>query len=273
MLRSHTGWAIELEDFAALERLPNDDPIMAMRGQYEANRLDPREVLRVENQGSVGSCAGHSLSTIMEWCHCIATGHAELQLSRAMAYYWTQRIDGITGDRGSTIHGGTRLAKETGVCREQLWPYVARYNPQSPVPEADIKADAARFKIQTAVNLRSYEALRIFLESGQGGVHTGITWKQSMNSAVVEQFGGRGGGGHSTGWPCCSERTDRNGRPYIWGANSWGEQFGNGGWFEMSPMAIEQMLADRFTVFIGLSDLTTPEPRRIDWTLNSPWFA
>ena len=267
MTRSHHGWAIELEDFAALDRLPGDDAILAMRGHYEATQFDPRDVIRVENQGSVGSCQGHSLSTCVEWCACIATGHAELQLSRAMAYYWTQKIDGIRGDRGSTISGGVKLAQQTGVCREQLWPYFARYNPKSPVSDAEIKADAARSKIETAIRITSYDAARTFLESGQGGIHIGIPWKSSMKNAVVESFSGGGGGGHAIALLSASSRVDRQSRPYIWLCNSWGESFGNRGWCEVAPAAIEGMLRDRFTVFVGLSDLITPEPRPIDWSL------
>jgi hypothetical protein len=95
--------------------LSSDEPVLAMRGSYEEVSIDPRQFMKVENQGSVGSCQGHSISSCVEWCYAIATGGEKLQLSRAYGYYETQRLDGITGDRGSTIEGGVKLATQYGI--------------------------------------------------------------------------------------------------------------------------------------------------------------
>lgn len=255
------GWRIDKEDYAALQALPDEGPVLAMRGTYKEVAFDPRTVLKVENQGSVGACQGHSLSSDMEWAYIIATGDITLQLSRAMGYYETQRIDGISGDSGSTISGGVKLAKGTGVCRESLWPYTGRYDNRRPSNWNEVIQDAAQYKIGSSLSLTSYEGIRTFLGSGQGGVHLGITWNSSVDRPVVESYSSAGGGGHAIGLYALSDRKDSSGRPYCWMMNSWGKNWGQDGWAEWSPKAIEAMLIARWSVFVGLSDMPNVKPR------------
>lgn len=260
---SESGYAIELEDRAYLASLPSQTFLFSL-GDYNEIRLDPRKLIRIENQGSQGSCAGHSLSSIMEWCYTIASGGEVVQLSRAMAYYEAQRISGIRGDSGSTIGAGAKLAMETGLCLEPLWVYPARYNNTRPSEFQAVLADAGTRKIRSAVKITTYEAYRTFLGAGLGGVHNGIAWGNSMERPVVESFS-PGGGGHAIAGLCLSERIDSQGRPYVWIANSWGLQFGSRdvpGWQEWSPNAISQMLRHQWTEMIGLSDMAIPKPRK-----------
>lgn len=259
---NHTGgWRIDLEKFDVLAALPSEEAVLAMRGTYNEVSVDPRSVLRVENQGSVGSCQGHSISSSCEWCYVIATQNEELQLSRAYGYYETQRLDGISGDRGSTIEGGIRLATEFGICREELWKYSGKYDPARPLPIEELRKDASVYKIGASRKLTSYDGIRTFLGSGQGAVHLGITWNSSVDSAVVNNYSGAQGGGHAIGLYSLSDRKDSQGRPFAWMMNSWGANWGNSGWSEWSPVAIEQMLKSRWAVFIGVSDMPNVKPR------------
>jgi hypothetical protein len=265
------GWRYDLDhEEHRLEKLmaalADDTPVLAMRGTYEEITIDPRAVLKVEQQGQVGACQGQSISSISEWCHCIATGDFRLQLSRAYGYYETQRLDGITGDRGSTIEGGIRLAREFGIPEESLWPYSGRYEPQRPRPIEELRANAAQYRIGKTYKMTSYDAIRTFLGSGQGGIHLGITWNASVGGAVVNNYSGAGGGGHAIGLYSLSDRKDSQGRPFCWMMNSWGLNWGNKGWAEWSPNAISQMLTARWSVFIGVSDMPHLKPRT--FTLN-----
>jgi hypothetical protein len=268
----NTGWNPELENFERLlAGLDSDDFLKLMRNNYQEVRLDPRKLMVVENQGGQGACAGHSLSSIDEWCNAIATGGEMIQLSRAMAYYEAQRISGIRGDQGSTIEAGVKLVTETGLCLESLWMYPRTYNPARPADYQAVLESAKQNRLKQKIRIGSYESFRTFLGSGQGGIHTGISWGNEMNRAVVETFSGGFGGGHSICGLCLSERVDAKGRPYCWIKNSWGHQFGSKvhpGWQEWSPAAIEAMCRHRYTVFVGLSDLDRPEPRKFslaDW--------
>ena len=257
------GWLRDREDFGILDSLPIESAVLAMRGTYSEVTVDPRQVLRVENQGQQGACRGHSISTCCEWSYILQTGDTKLQLSRAMGYYETQRIDGIRGDSGSTISGGVKLSMSVGICEESAWPYPSRYNNARPGNWNDVLANAAKYKIANSIRLTSYEGARTFLGSGQGGVSIGISWGNEMNRPVVELFSGAGGGGHAISLVSLSERKDNQGRPYVWMLNSWGTGFGNGGWSEWSPRAMEQMFRHRFTVAIAVSDMPAVKPRPI----------
>jgi hypothetical protein len=261
------GWLYDLdhepERWQRLQAmLSSDEPVLAMRGSYEEVSIDPRQFMKVENQGSVGSCQGHSISSCVEWCYAIATGGEKLQLSRAYGYYETQRLDGITGDRGSTIEGGVKLATQYGICREELWPYSGRYEPTRPRPIEELRADAAQYKIGKTYSLKSYDAIRTFLGSGQGAVHLGITWNSSVDSGSVNSYSGAGGGGHAIGLYALSTKKDSSGRPWLWMMNSWGGSWGQSGWSEWSPNAVSQMMAARWSVFIGVSDMPNLTPRK-----------
>nr|WP_240491192.1 hypothetical protein [Pirellula sp. SH-Sr6A] len=206
----------------------------------------------------------------MEWCYVIATNGQRQQLSRAMGYYETQRIDGINGDRGSTISGGVKLAKNVGLCEEPLWPYTGRYQPTRPGNWQAITENAAKYKIGRAVQIRTYDDFRAFSGSLQGGIHIGIAWGNSMSKAVVESFS-PGMGGHAIAGLCLSDRVDSQGRPYAWIMNSWGQNVGSRehpGWHEWSPNAISQMLRHQWTEMIGISDMPAAKPRKFsieDW--------
>ncbi len=183
------------------------------------------------------------------------------QLSRAYGYYETQRLDGISGDRGSTIEGGIRLATEFGIPEESLWPYSGRYEPTRPRPIEELRTNAAKYKIGKSYRLRTYDAIRTFIGSGQGAVHLGITWNSSVDSAVVNNYSGAQGGGHAISLYALSDRKDSQGRPFIWMMNSWGTGWGNKGWAEWSSNAISQMMTARWSVFVGVSDLPNVKPR------------
>ena len=267
-----SGYNPEIEDRAFLSSLPSGNPLLAMAGTYEEIKLDPRELIKVENQKSQGACLGHSLSSILEWCGTIATGGKFTELSRAMAYYETQRIDGINGDRGATVSGGVKLALLTGLCEESIWQYPSVYNPARPANYVGVLANAAKHKAGRAIKIRTYDEYRIFVGSGQGGVSNGIAWDGSMSKAVIESFQvGSRSGGHAIAGLCLSERVDSQARPYVWILNSWSESFGSQvhpGWMEWSPAAISQMLSHQWTEMVGISDMPSQKPRKFsldDW--------
>ena len=256
------GWLIEEEDWAYLDSRDDESQVVSWCGNYEEIPFDPRSIMKVENQRNQGACQGHAVSTCQEFCYYLATNDFETQFSRAMGYYESQRRDGISGDRGSTISGGCNLVTEVGICEEALWPYPSSYNPKRPRDWQKVLDNAQKFRIKRQNRLTTYQGVRTFLGSGQGAINIGIGWSGSMSRAVIESYR-PGGGGHAIALICLSERKDSQGRPYVWMLNSWGTSFGNQGWSEWSPRAVEQMLNSRSTVAIGLSDMLNVEPRKI----------
>jgi hypothetical protein len=255
-------WYFEKEDWSAFADLQDDTEVIALMnsGVYREVPLDPRKILRCENQGSQGSCRGHSGSTGAEWIRVLATKEFDVQLSRAMMYYETQRIDRLSGDVGSTIMGGIKLLSTVGLCEEKLWPYPPRYNNARPANFQAVLDNAAPHRIAKAIRLTSYDGIRAFVGSGQGYVDCGIPWSSRYAAPVVEQWVG-GNGGHAIGLFSLSERKDSSGRPYIWMFNSHGEESGVAGWSEWSPRMIEQAIRQQMSVFVGVSDMPHLKPR------------
>lgn len=252
------GWRMDLERrdqlFAGAIEI---DFNSLMKGFREPEEIDPRPWHKIENQGSVGSCQGHSLSSVVEHAYHIAMNEVK-QFSRAYAYYATQLIDGIRGDEGSTIEGGVQLAMNKGLPPEEMWTYSGRYDPTPPGGWNAQYEAAAAWKIRNKVVIRNYDDAYRFLASGQGGIHHGSSWGFEPNrEGVVERFR-PGGGGHSTAFLGYSKRKN------IWMANSWGN-WGIGGYAEITPEAFDAMCRHSYSVVIGLTDLTTPKARRIDW--------
>jgi len=253
-----TGYIPENEDREFLQSLSGGEEILKLVGHYQEQSLDPRQLIRIENQANMGSCAGHSLSSNLEWIYCLATQGQIVQLSRMAGYILAQDEDGIRSDAGSTVGGGVKVALRGGLPEEKLWPYPSSYTRQK--PNNEWHENAKQYRIERAIKITSFEQWQTWLGSGQGGIHTGISWGNSMNKAVVETFS-PGGGGHSIAALCLSDRTNAQGERYSWIANSWSQSFGTNGWQEWSPTAVRQMLQHQFTEFVGMSDMPNVKPR------------
>lgn len=169
-------------------------------------RLNPKFAqgwLRTENQGGVGACQGYALSENVEYNWAVLTGEV-VQLSPMFAYLMSQYFDGINGDRGSTLSGGTKLLTQYGL--PLLTDYsVERSYPRGgyrAIPQGVIdKAKAAKFKLHKTVRFRDASEYRAFVGSYAGIVQTGTRWTGSMaripSHGVVTSIGGASMGGHS----------------------------------------------------------------------------
>lgn len=226
---------------------------------------DPGQHVTVEDQQQLGSCVGHGGTTTMEWCYFLATG-SRIELNRMYAYVASQRIAGIRGDNGSTVAAMATLAKR-GVPLEEAWPYTGRYTTQIPASATQ----SATNKIASTTDMESYDVLQQFLGRLMGGVCIGVKWGASFDRGeTVEQFNsGERGGGHCVSLPFLSPRKDSRGRHYVWLANSWSERWGNRGFKEVAPTAIDAMIRHQWSEFSGFSDMVVPESRVKDlWDLR-----
>ena len=260
------GYDIEREQSlhpGYLAELPTAAMLTAGPVTYRETAIDPRDTIKIENQGGIGACQGHALSSIVEWCYMLQLNDIDgVQLSRAAAYYETQRLDRIRGDRGSTISGGVKLSRTWGVPEEALWPYRARYDNDRPSNWDAVTESAHRYKIANAVKVTDYEQARVFLGSGVGGISLGIRW--SRNYGAVIDRAHKGKGGHAVALISLADRKDKDDNPYLWLVNSWGTRWGNRGWAEVSPAAVRAWLRDSFTTAVGLTELPNVQPRDFD---------
>lgn len=222
---------------------------------------NPEGTLQIEDQQRTNSCVGHGGSTIMERCYQLQTGN-QIQLSRWYAYIMSQRIAGIRGDNGSTITAMVRVAKDHGVCREELWKFPGQYVTDVP---AGCDEDAKRFRIAATAKMSSIVDDQLFLGKNIGGLIIGVPWTRSFDEhpELIERFDGGQGGGHCVGIPFLSPRKDRNGDHYAWLINSWGLRWGKRGWKEISPAARASLYRHSWTEIWGISDMEDPRPRAV----------
>ncbi len=233
------GYAFEQEDLDDLEKGEEHQEMLA---SFQAEvpefntQIDPTDIARIVNQGSVGSCQGQALATVFQICFFLATGR-RYKFSAAAGYYLSQRKDGIRGDRGSTLSGGRWVATEHGMCLDEDWPYVARYNPKEP------SGASYSFKLKVSKPFKDAESLWNWLDSGLP-VQTGVRWGSEMNREVVTRAS-RGGGGHST--VLWTKRDDNANN-----INSWGSSWNGDGVHCWTKDAVAQMIRNGGT-FIGYS--------------------
>lgn len=275
------GYPIEKEDRQYLAST-STDPLQMKSLRAIPERVDPRRSkladkgwMQMENQLSQGSCQGQSLTECAEYCYTIAT-NTVMQFSRQFAYLVSQMKDRIQGDRGSTLSGGTKAAKEVGLCREAIAPYQRTYPGWGWVTE-EMKLDAKDYKLRSHTRMRSSDQIKQFIGSGAGIVQIGIAWNNSMNpnsQGCITRFSSSSGGGHAVvfaGYVPDSDVGTSSGAGYwMLLKNSWGKRWGKEGYAYVAPQAIDQMLKHRFTVMYGRSDMEVPNIRDIPYDFTKP---
>jgi len=275
-----TGYAIDDEDINALvkESVDYDFEYLPMLGDAP-KKYDPRSWWRMENQGAVGRCAGMASSSVGELCfNRQRDGKKIIQFNGHASYIWAQKnSNGLYGrDRGSTIHGNVKAAKEMGFCPIDWnhdgkvdYPLPKRYVTEIP---GQAKTYAAKYRIGYSAFLETFDAILNFLRGGQGGVFVGGSWGnwRPNREGVADRFRS-GGSGHAwsiLGWDLTRKVFNED---VLLAANSHGERSWKNGWCYLTRGFIKQFASHRHTVIAGMSDLTDPEPRKVDWMKDLKW--
>lgn len=261
------GWRSDLENRSAILQRGLNPYAKWRQAAWEytfekPKELDPREWFDVHSQGNIGSCQGNALADAVELAYGLKYG-PEIQLSRFWAYKVSQEADGINGDQGSTLEGGSKAVTNVGICLESSFPYPGNYSQGVSFYNQNkqkLLQEAANYKLKGHVPLGSWKDVVDFLATRSGIVQIGIMWGSSMDVGWEIKSYSPGGGGHSvdlagylevSGWP------DGIG---LLLKNSWGTGWGRNGWALCSKAAIEGMLRAQFTVFIGRAEAESPVP-------------
>lgn len=277
-----SGYAIDKEDRESIFREGIPAEYLTMRELPV--RVDPRQTelyksgnwLPTEDQLSIGACQGNALTENFEFCHAIVTGKVKAY-SRMYAYIGSQMEDGIRTDSGSTLSGGTRLAKK-GCASEAKAPYPNRYPGWGYLTE-EMRRDAVD-KLNSATPIRKAEEMKRYLGSGIGIVQIGMSWGRSNNpdaKGCITSFS-PGRGGHSVVY--CGYVPDEDvgvssGSFGYWfiKKNSWGNRWGIRGIAYVRPDVVDAQIRHQWSVFLGRSDLATPTPRIIHTDFTKDGFS
>jgi hypothetical protein len=269
-----TGYNPELEN---RDEIASTATPMAftMRDFQAPEELDPRPLCRHDDQSNMSSCGGHGNTNCGEllWAYQTGSISNDRQFSRLFSYLEAQRLDGLLGrDAGSTISSGLKVSKEIGYLEEKFLPYRTPYptNARSVVTDEMRKQASGLegFTVKSHAWLESYQEIFQYLASQSGAVYVGSIWNQSFyaQNKVLERVNLAAGGGHAYAFLGYSKRKDTKGRNYIWRLNSHSMD----SWTEIAPSVIDAMCGHRWSSIVGISDLTTPGPRKMSWAKERP---
>jgi len=237
----------------------------------EPEEVDFRKLIRHDNQGNMGSCGGFGNTNCGEGLWALHTGSMsnDRQFSQLFSYLEAQRLDGLLGrDAGSTINSGLKISKEVGYLELRHLEYRTPYpsNARTLITD-DMRMKASPFRVRSSTWLDSYDAIKNYMASGVGVCYVGSLWNQSLygRNGVLESISMVNGGGHAYCFAGYSKRKDSMNRNYIWRLNSH-----NDSWTEIAPSVIDALCRHQWTSIVGVSDLSTPGPRKVSWMQSRP---
>jgi C1A family cysteine protease len=202
------------------------------------HEVDPRRQLPpVFDQGGLGSCTANATTAAFQY-DAILDGKDPGPLSRLWVYYGERKLEGVLGqgDTGAYGHDAFKVASTVGVPAERDWPYdISTF--EGPPPPAAV-SDAGHYRLTRPV--RAVPQIETSLKqvlSNRQTVAFGFTVYESFESDDVASTGliplpKRGEkvlGGHEVllvGYLAAHPE-------YALVRNSWGGEWGLGGYFLM----------------------------------------
>lgn len=232
--------------------------------------LDPRPIIRVENQGDRNSCVGHGLSSSGEICAYLDSGATlKVQYSRWGCYIWSQSLSGprpgktwLGADQGAGVDGAVKAAVKYGFPPESVWPYPpasAKYSTK--VPAGAVEA-AAPTQLLSHINIKSYDQGFEWINQGKGSLIIGVDWttglRDNHGDITLSDLNTRVIGGH------CMFIWGYDEDGLLWVGNSHSTSWGGNGWRKARPEVVDRWA--RQEEVYGLSDLK-------DITVSRPVLA
>lgn len=206
----------------------------------------------VVNQGELGSCTANAIASGLREYWEKQSGSLTL-LSRLWLYWEERNLEGtVNEDAGAMIRDGMKILQKIGCAPEADWPYdIAKY---TQTPPAQATADATPFKISIYHRVLNLTALKVALAEGYPVV-LGISVYESFESDQVAQTGiitmpKRGEqllGGHAVLAVGYKDDQEIKGQGVVIGRNSWGEGWGDKGYFYLPYSYFEKYVSDMWT--------------------------
>lgn len=202
----------------------------------------------VENQGMLGSCTANALAGNLEFLDSMVDSSYK-DVSRLFIYYNERILEGtVSFDSGASPRDGIKTLKKIGTCWEDIWPYViGRFDKK---PPKRCYLEAKKHCIESYHRINSLPEMLACLAEGYPFVF-GFTVYESFESAKVAKTGvatmpKKGEkvlGGHAVMAVGFSQKDKR-----FLVRNSWGENWGQDGYFTMPYEYLSTLAADFWTI-------------------------
>ena len=206
---------------------------------------------QVVDQGELGSCTANAIASgLREYWELVA---GKLILLSRLWLYWEERsMEGtVDEDAGAIIRDGMKILQQLGCAPEADWPYDIQKFTQTPPEKATM--DASEFKISEYHRVTNLTTLKTALAEGYPVV-IGIKVYQSFESGEVaksgivplpkrwEQFLG----GHAV-LAVGYDDAMLKGKGFVICRNSWGENWGDKGYFYLPYGYFNGYVTDMWT--------------------------
>lgn len=272
-MNEYTGYLIEKEEREWLEANSLEYKMSFKAGDEKPEVINFSSVIHCEDQRQRNSCCGNAKSTAEEVCWWLKM-RTDKQFSRWFAYITAQMEGGgANGDNGAYIAAAVRASMKLGACPKELFPYPKDNERYSNKITPEQYEAAKEFLIKSQTKIRTYDEWADATLTNKGAFIIGIPWgglRPDANGVCHDYTGG--GGGHAL---CVAGGEYWQGTDELCGHiyNSHGPRWGKNGMAIIRRKAIEKMLKAKWAEWIMISDMETPEPRKIDWANESPYFS
>lgn len=212
-------------------------------------KVDLREFCSaVENQGNLGSCTAQALAGNLEYLD-KKTDSIYTDVSRLFIYYNERALEDTLGyDSGASLRDGIKTLKDYGACWEANWPYLIEHFTRK--PSVKCYDEAKEHRIESYHRITTLPEMLTCLAEGYPFVF-GFTVYESFESQEVAASGivkmpgkkERTLGGHAV----MAAGFDQGSKRFLV-RNSWGADWGMGGYFTIPYQYLEELADDFWTI-------------------------
>lgn len=228
------GWRPDLPDWRDYDREPP-----ALSHLPDEARLDLLpEMPPVYDQGRLGSCTANALAAAMQFD--LRRQRLDDFVPSRLFIYYNERVleKTVPYDAGAYIRDGAKVLHRFGVCSETMWPY--DLGAFMALPSRDAYELALDTKAVRYSRVARWAARQI-LAAGLGFTVGFTVYDNFMtigDDGVMAMPEGSVLGGHAV-FVCGYAKLPHDGKLYYRVRNSWGDSWGDGGYFWMPRAYLE----------------------------------
>lgn len=202
----------------------------------------------VVDQEDFGSSTANAIASGLKEYLVLKNDDALIRLSRLFLYYFERELEGaVEADSGIELRNGMKILQKIGVCPDFYWPYVIQILDRQPNKKAI--ESAAQYKISAYHRIKDLVELKAALAEDSPVVFSFAVY-ESFESARVAETGilpmpaedEKLLGGHAV----LAVGYDDD-KKWVVLRNSWGEAWGDKGYFYMPYEVFNKLVMDMWT--------------------------